>query len=558
LTASFFALLDGTKDRLLKLFNVERIEEFLNSKWRKFEISALLIFGMVTVYTLVFSYFTILKYNAFKAYAWDLGIYNQSLWTALQGRLFYSTVETFIVPSGSLLGIHFSLFLFPILPIYAIHPAPETLLILQSLVLALGTLPLYMLVRDTLHNKLSAIVFAFVYLMYVPLQGVNWFDFHLQAFLPIFFFSAIYCLTKEKWLSYFFFTVLAMTLADNVAITVVLMGLYCAWRFRRELHSAVFKKNLREIKIFIPFVTIGLGISWYLAAVWIKSALFPVNPSFYQIYLDTRSWSVLGINNSPITIPISIILNPSKAFEALSYDLYLKVFFLILIFGPLIFRSLRSSIVLVSLAWLGPALLSNNQAYYLIGNQYPAYVIPFVFAAAVFSFENSPRLLQNPKFIEYLKAILIAAVIFALFLSPLSPLLISPGNQAPPYFSDYTIPTLGPHEILLQKIANLVPPNASVLTQNNIFPHFSSRSNAYVYPLVWMIQSSSGTEFQNYTEGLFQKSQYVMVDTLSDPSTSSLILSRIQSGKDYGLYAQADGIYLYLKGYTGNATTLQP
>jgi uncharacterized membrane protein len=397
--------------------------------------------------------------------------------------------------------------------------------------------------------------------MYAPLHGVNWFDFHLQAFLPLFFFSAIYCLTKEKWLSYFFFTVLAITLADNVAITVVFMGLYCAWRFRRQLYSGVLQRNFRETKIFIPFATIGLGISWLLAARWIKGALFSINPSFHQIYLDTRSWSVLGIDNDPIMMPISIIINPSKAFEAFSYDLYVKLFFVLLIFGPLILRSLRSSIILVSLAWLGPALLSNNAAYYLLGVQYPAYVIPFVFAAAVFAFESSPRLLQNPEFIEYLKAILVVAVVSALFISPLSPLLKPSGSQTPPYFSDYKVPTLGPHEILLQKTVELVPPDASVLTQNNIFPHFSSRSNAYVFPLDWMIQSSSGNELnelQNYIEGLFQKSQYVMVDASSDWPTANFTLTRIQILKDFELYAKGDDIYLYLKSYAGNATTLQP
>jgi uncharacterized membrane protein len=207
---------------------------------------------------------------------------------------------------------------------------------------------------------------------------------------------------------------------------------------------------------------------------------------------------------------------------------------------------------------LGPALLSNNAAYYLLGAQYPAYVIPFVFAAAVFAFESRPRPLQNPEFIEYLKAILVVAVVSALFISPLSPLLKPSGSQTPPYFSDYSVPTLGPHEILLQKAVKLVPPDASVLTQNNIFPHFSSRSDAYVYPLDWMIQSSSRTEIQNYIEGLFQKSQYIMVDASSDWPTANFTLTRIQILKDFELYAKGDDIYLYLKSYAGNATTLQP
>ena len=318
----FFARLIHVKNRLFESLSVERIELFLNSKWHNFDVSLLLIFGMIGLYAVVFSYFTILKYYAFRAFAWDLGIFNQAFWSTLHGKLFYSTMELFIVPSGSFFGTHFSPVLFLILPIYAIYPAPETLLILQSFILALGALPLYMLVRDSQNNKLASVVFVMAYLLYAPLHGVNWFDFHVQIFLPVFFLSAIYYLTKGKWLRYFFFTVLALTVAENVAIVVVFVGVYCLWRFRHPLYNAISQKNLHDRSIFIPLITIGLGISWFLTVRWIQGTFFPINPSFYQTYKALSNWALLGVEGDPIKIPVYIIFHPMKEFANIYLSIY--------------------------------------------------------------------------------------------------------------------------------------------------------------------------------------------------------------------------------------------
>jgi len=554
---SFCARLTSAKNRVLEFLRIERIERLLNSKVHNFDVSSLLIFVMIGLYTIVFSYFTILKYYAFKAFAWDLGIFNQTFWSTLHGKFLYSTVELFIIPSGCAFGTHVSPVLLFILPLYAIYPAPETLLILQSFILALGALPLYLLARDSLNSKLAGAAFATAYFLYPPLHGVNWFDFHTQAFLPVIFLFAVYYLTKGKWVRYFLFTVLALTIAENVSILVVFVGLYCLWLFRQPIYTALSQKNFHDKRIFIPIITIGLGISWFFLVRRIQSIFFPINPNFNQIFKALNNWSVLGVEDDPITMPVYIILHPLKTFEALSYDAYMKLIYIILIFGTLLFKSIRSSLSFVTLAWFGPALLSNYLPYYQLGGHFPAYVIPFVFAAAVLALEKESRRVDTSDFKRYLKNIIILGFLSWLFISPLNP-LISTVNIPLPYFSEYRIPNIGPHEVLLQKIVNLVPSDASVLTHNNIFPHFSGRINAYVYPLDSMIQNSNATEMNNYIEDLFRRSEYVMVDYKSDPYTTSLVLSRIENVKDYGLYAYGDQIYLFKLWYPGNPILVEP
>jgi len=543
--------------KALRGLTAEGLNNLLSKRVLRRDLSELIVYLLIVVYTVVFSYFTILKHHTFRSYAWDLGIYNQALWTTLkQGKLFYYTSELYFNPSGNYFGVHFSPILFLVLPVYAIRQTPETLLVLQSFIIALGALPLYWFARDSLRNKLVALGFSATYLLYPLLHGVNWYDFHLQSFLPLFFFLAMYYLKNEKWTKYFAFIILALAIAESVPLVVLFIGFYALWMYRKTLFATLKQKDLSDKKILIPLTTITLAISWLLIARLIQNTLFPIDPKFSNLYRALDYWRILGIQNDPLMMPFHIVLHPLKVFEALAYDAYLKLVFIVLIFGSLLFLPLKSSISLITLAWLGPALLSNYQPYYMLGDQYPAYFIPFIFTAAV---DGTKKQIHTPNVTKYgavVRNLLVLGVILSLFASPLSPLLTT-ANLPIPYFSGYYLPTITERTVAIHRIVELVPPNASVLTQNNIFPHFSGRINAYVCPLPRAVEYAP-EDMDVYVDQLISKSEYVLVDMKTDwYGTSDLILSRIQK-QNFGLFASADDntIRLYKRGYTEATTYL--
>lgn len=533
------------KIRSVKEINAEKLESLLSSKKAGRDTSELTIYLMILVYTAIFSYFTLLKHYAFRSYAWDLGINNQALWTTLNsGKLFYYTPELFFNSSGSYFGLHFSPILFLLLPVYAIYQSPENLLVFQSFIVALGTLPLYWFARDTLNSKLVAVGFSLAYLLYPPLQGANWFDFHVQAFLPLFFFSAMYYMKKEKWTKYFLFIVLALSIAENVSLVVLFFGLYGVLKYRSLLLKSLGQKKLADKKALVPLVTIAVALVWILIARWIQNTFFPINPDYYSFYRAVDYWSVLGIKGDPITMPLYILFDPLKALQALTYDAYLKLLFFILIFGALLFLPFKSSILLATLPVFGPAFLSNHQAFYVVGAHYPLYYIPFLFLAAVEGMKNGSHNVAVAKIRIRIKNMLILVAVFSLFASPLSPLLLTSDTMVP-HFSEYTLPTIGEHEVALHRIIALVPPNASVLTQNNIFPHFSSRPNAYVYPLPQVFEYAP-KETNEYVNQLISKSDYILVDMRYDAYTANLIQNKMQIFyKNFTLVRSEDGIFLY-------------
>jgi uncharacterized membrane protein len=286
---------------------------------------------------------------------------------------------------------------------------------------------------------------------------------------------------------------------------------------------------------------------WFYAVAWAQRTFFPIDPAYLHLYKAINNWSVLGVKDDPVKIPLYALLNPWKSLEALTYDAYLKLLYVMLLFGPLLFLPFKSSLSVIMLVWLGPALLSNYRPYYGIFTQYPAYLIPFIFPAAIEGIKKKIQNSQTKNLKEYMKNILILGFISCFFLSPISPLIITLSDFP---FAELSVPNITRHEELLQEMIDLVPLNSSILTQNNIFPHFSSRANAYVYPIAPVLQQAP-QEIDFYIDGLFEKSEYVLADVVSDSYTANLIISRINETK-YGLYAFADGIYLYKLGYEGH------
>ncbi len=560
----------------LKRIAFARIDEWLNKKFLHRDISELMVYLAVLSYGLIFSYFTVVKFNSFSTYAWDLGIFDQSLWTTLHsGKLFFSTVELFIVPSGVFFGTHFSPILFLVLPFYALDSSPQTLLVFQSFILAVAAVPLYFFAKNILNNKVTAVVFSFVYLLYSPLQGVNWFDFHVQAFLPLFFFCSFYFLIKENWSTYFLFIFLSLAVAENIPIMVVFIGLYCFWRFREQFIATIRTHKIVDKRIAIPVLTIIFAIVWLLFANWIRQTYFPFDPAYTQLYKAVANWSKLGVPDDPIKLPLYLIMNPLGAFAALTYDFWLKLLYLFLLFAPLLFLSLRSSISAISLAWFVPALFSNYTPYYTIGGHFPAYPIAFIFLGAVAALQKDAVSRRLPTLVSWTKRLLLISLLFTLIMSPLSPVMTVMQNHFP-YFADYHLPTMNKHDKLLRMVTELVPNNVSILTQNNIFSHFSSQLNAYVYPLASMVENLNGTDaFDNYVEGLFKKSEYVMIDYETDSYTANLVLYtfgyftpninqtcpnvnllQIRKVNDFRLCAYGDNIYLFMKNYSGNVLFL--
>ncbi len=504
--------------------------------------SELLVLALVAVYTTVFSYLTIMRYRSLHSSAYDLGIYNQSLYTTVQfGRFFYYTADLPANPSGSIFGVHFLPILVVLLPFYALNPHVETLLIAQSLVLGLGAVPLYFLAKNVTSRRAIGLAFAVVYLTSPLVQGVNWFDFHPEAFIPLGMLTAIYAMQARRWKLYLGGIILTMA---SLEFAGVIIGVYAATILFES--RATIVPLLKSNRILEPgpmaLITLAIATAWTGFSLILIRAINQANPIAFG---GVSTWSILGATSIP-AVPVKALLDPYRAAQALSYEISQKVLYLTLIFAPFIpalSRSVRS--VAPTLPWLIVSLLSNFTFYYVIHTQYTAFYIPFILGGSVLGFKS---LLASGSLSRRVRKIAVSGMIVGVVLVGVlaSPLTAFPLGGIAPTIT-YGIPVVGEHERLVSSFISMMPPNASVLTQPNLFPLVSNRVDAFLLP--YQTYFPPGQSFNSTLAKFLDQSEFVLLDTRTDPVLTSWTLDLLRGWPNYGVYASADGVLLFKRAY---------
>lgn len=102
---------------------------------------------------------------------------------------------------------------------------------------------------------------------------------------------------------------------------------------------------------------------------------------------------------------------------------------------------------------------------------------------------------------------------------------------------------------------DMVPRNASILTQNNLFPHFSNRINAYVVPVVQPESDSATNATKKYIRQQINLSDYILLDSVALGSEPwiSFVLDELSSSNDFRPYALGGSAVLFMKHYNGSS-----
>jgi uncharacterized membrane protein len=488
----------------------------------------LILAAEIIAYSAAFSYFTFQKFRAFHIYAWDFGVYHQAISTTISsGSLFYSTLELpytqTVFPPGTQFAVHFTPFLFAVLPLYALVPSQTTLLVIKSIAMALGSIPIYILAKDRLGSARFGLIFSSAYLLSPALQGANWYDFQPQAFFPTFIlFTLLYFEKRRTWPT-IAFLLLALSTIEIAPLLGVLIGVSPAFLNRRRLQELVTKHMWSSLLKSLPAKVILISCAW-LVMFYTFSLFLGWQGSFHPSNLRRIS------------------LGTSSPLEGLSFDWQAKLLFAVLIFGPTALLSFLDLPRLIPAGfWTSVALLSNYPPYYQLSVHYPVFVIPFVVYSAIFGFGKLRAL--HPSRAKLLSALLCCTVVAsALVASPVSYFNLGNWSGGSP-----GLPVVTSHEVYLQDLVNLIPNNASILTQNNIFAHLSQRGNAYAIPFSSTFPNPD--DFYPTLDSYIRSVSYILIDGATDPLSASLILSVGAVKSDFGVYAEADGALLLLRSY---------
>ena len=424
-----------------------------------------LMIAIIAAYFTIFLALAILKHESFHSTAFDLGIFDQNVWMFSKGHSAVNTVNGF-QPFAD----HIQPILFIPAAIYKFVDSPIVLLVLQVAMISLGAIPLYLLAKKKLGGKIAA-AFVFAYFMYSPTQYLTLFDFHTEAFLILFLLFAIYFLIEKStgWLFVFLF--LAGLTKEYIPIIFLFFAAYMLIMQKRKKAAAAAAL---------------IGIAWLALNYGIVLNSYQYNSlHIYQGYYGSQA--TLGGK-------IASIITGLFTIDKIGYT-FLMLF-------PLAGLSLLG-IELLPFAAPGLALvlLKSSTTYKSIITHHTAFIMPFLFAAAVMGFQRAVRIFgEKRKKILTIALLLCSIASFAAY----GPFTVLYNANT---FNAWSSHAKSGHELLKN-----IPQDAVVSATTWAVPHLSERSKIYMFPAPFIYYGSDLPEGQK-AQWLDTTPDYVVLDT---------------------------------------------
>ncbi len=343
----------------------------------------------ILVYSVYFSTATILRMHAFAAHYYDLGIMHQTTFNTFKAiqtgdfSRFLEMTNTLGPEQIKRMAIHNDFILALIAPLYFIYPGPETLLVVQSVALALGALGLFLLTREVLGKKERihdwvALGISLSYLLYPIMNYSNLFDFHgVTLATPFLIFMFYFWYTKRfKWA--FLFAVLSMLTKEQVALTVLFFSFFaaCTVLVRHHIKKEPLPTVMR--RFIFPSILALTCIVWFIFSI---KVLIPASRGGTE-HFALEYYGEFG--DSPGAVIANILKNPLKLVQYVMSGS--SVDYLRKLFQPLAFLPLLSPLVLaIAAPEFGINILSESDNMRTVIFHYTAVLTPFLFIAAIFS-----------------------------------------------------------------------------------------------------------------------------------------------------------------------------
>jgi uncharacterized membrane protein len=279
---------------------------------------------------------------------------NQVLYNSSRGLILQLT-DPNTTAQISRFAIHFDPLMLIFAPFYWVYPHAEVLLIGQTLFVASGAIPVYLLAQLLLKKlkhfsvEFGGVFFAFLYLAYFPLQNTNLGDFHAVVLATPLLLWSLYCIEVKKFTPALILLGLCLLAKENVALTIIMVGLYIAF----------FKKNRR----------VGLSISAFsfLFFILIMGVIIPANRHD------------LHFAESYYTLDILTNMQHLFSFQTVTYIFQLL--------QPMGFLPLFSPFYLLIAApeWM-INLLSKSVNMTMLQYHYTAILTPFIVISSIYGF----------------------------------------------------------------------------------------------------------------------------------------------------------------------------
>ena len=341
----------------------------------RLDAGLILVTVLAAGYALFMIIVTVGRHNAFGTHAFDLGIQAQAMFEIVRRGVPLTTLyDTQVINQ---FGDHFTPIYYLLAPLYAAWPDAATLLVVQSIWLATGALPVYLLARRRLGQAGLAIALAVCYLLFPALHAVNQLDFHEIALATPMLLWALYAMEAERFGLFGLFLALASFAKEEVALTGVAIGLYLL----------LVKHRVRR-----GLVTAAASAAYFVLVTWVVMPALGGGPDVGRF---------AGMTAPPASgfggVVLTAFTNPVFTFKYALLDPD-KALFLAQLLVPLMAVPLVAGLGpwLIALPGMATLLLSSYRSQYSLDAHYPAIVIPSLFFLATLGLGAVRRRLRLP------------------------------------------------------------------------------------------------------------------------------------------------------------------
>ncbi len=424
----------------------------------------LLILG----YTAFFTTQLLLHYYSFGSRALDLGNMGQTIWNNSQGNFFHQTNQP---GATNRLSLHVEPILIPISWLYYLYPGSEILFLFQSLVVALGAIPVFALARFKLNHDGLALLFALVYLMFPAIEAATLLDFHAVTLSPTFLLAAFYYLERQQPKRFAIFAMLAVACKEDMTLLVLMFGF---WSLDFRFWIKGWQSKIQNPKSKIGLVTIALCLGWTFLAVFVIPRTFAGTENIHW-----GRYHHLG--DTPLNIVINFFRQPHLFWQHLNEVNALN--YVRLLLTPTAFTALLNPpTLLLALPSLGVNLLSNFPPMQRVNSLiYAAPLVPTVLISSIYGVKRINDLATN-----HLRPSLARSFQWAVGFLILTTTLIYhaqygylPGGGQFRGWEKITA-----HDRQSAQLFSKIPPQAKLSAQDRLNPHVSQRETLYIFDRV--------------------------------------------------------------------------
>jgi uncharacterized membrane protein len=458
-------------------------------------------------YVVWFGQLSVAVHDGYGTPGYDMGIFDQGVWLLSRFHAPFVTVM-----GRNLFGDHTSFIMVLAVPFYWVWPHAQTLLVLQTCLLAAAAVPVYLLALRRTASVLIATGLAAAYLLNPALQNGNLEQFHPEAFLVLSLAVAIYAAVESKPVLLAIGVVASLLVKEDAALFVIPLAVWVYFRRNRTW-------GLR----------IGVGaVAWMAFAYTVVINTILGTMSFYSNRIPFGGLG--GLLTTPVAHPLRF-WRYTRSDGRLFYLWQVGAAFG---FGFMVAPEL-AAIAILSVA---ENVLSTFPYMHQILYHYSLATVPVLALGTVFAVAS-----LSPGVRRYL---LTGVVVTAAFVSCLFWGLAPFSRPIYPHMSPTSPQTLGINAVLRD-----VPPNAVVSAYYPFVAHLDHRTRIYQWPTPFSAQYWGLYTQERQRLPFANQVQYVVLPAdLADISPSDEVVWESIS-RQFATVGQGGGVVVYRRAAGG-------